>query len=291
MTVSLKYLAAEREAIKNLTAQMSLLSQPSNEALSIQRAAMGIVDRFSVFLEKVADRFKSPLGAVDDKLHVHKKPEFKLVTQLEQKLGNANYLDLVDLRVQVCPGLSVTWIELLDSWNGPVDFSVNFYDDYLHPFEKFLAVGSTNPEKFTTVGTVNRINQMDVDGFVKALTEGLSGNTKVNQRAYGQCAQRNGDALEALERSLSFGEAMSQGNLSLVKGSVDNSAKMLSDLSGLIRDSNLPFRLNAKTVNDLTDVVFQMAKMTELYAATFTYVESQKNAMEAAALKLISAIK
>lgn len=291
MPVSLEYLSAEKDAIIALTKEMPVHSQPSNEALSIQRAAMAIVDRFSLFLDKIVGRFKAPVLALQDFKPAPVSAQFREVIDLEKALGNTAYIDLISQRVQVIPGLSTTWLELLQTWNTPVNFSVNFYDDYLNPFEKFLSVAVTSPEKFTTVGSVNRITQLDIDSHVAALTACLKGNVKTNLRAYGECSERNGDTIDAYRQTLTYARSLHKGNLDLVKGSVDSCGDLLAQLAKQIKDSNLPYRLNAKTVNDLTELVFQMAKMAELYAATFTYVESQKVAMDEAAKKLIQISK
>lgn len=291
MSISMGYLEAEKNAIIAMAKEVPVNAMPSNEALSIHRAAMAVVDRFSLFLKNITDRFSSPVKDLSDASMEPVSAQFREVMAFEKAVDKANYLDLATIRVQVIPGLSVTWLELLTSWEIPVNFSVNFYDDYLNPFEKFLAISVTDPEKFNTLGTVNTIGQLDIDSHLRALTEGLKGNTKTNLRAYGECVGRNADAVEAYRKTLGFARALHKGNLSLVKGSIDNSAKMIATLSKQIKDSNLPYRLNAKTVSDLTELVYQMAKMSELYAATFTYVESQRNAMDEATKKIISVIK
>lgn len=290
MPLSLDYLAAEKDAIIAMTKETPVYSQPSNEALAIQRAAMAVVDRFSAFLGKVSARFNSPIDELKDfkTSPVKQSREYSL---LEKALSDTPYTELMALRVQVIPGLSTTWLELLDAWKTPVKFSVDFFDDYLNPFEKFLSVAITSPEKFTTVGSVNRIGQLDIDSYIDALTTGLKGNSKTNLRAYSECAERNRDTLVAYSKTQEMAMALHKGNLDLVKGSVDRCADLLATLSKQIKDSNLPYRLNAKTINDLTEAVFQMAKMAELYAATFTYVESQKVAMEETAKKLIETTK
>lgn len=291
MTISMGYLAAERDAIIALVKTMPVHSAPSNEALSIHRAAMAVVDRFSLFLNNIIERFADPIKGLVDFKATSNSAQFREVMNLEKALDKTSYLDLTTIRVQVIPGLSVTWLELLTSWEIPINFSVNFYDDYLNPFEKFLALSVTDPEKFSTLGSINTIEQLDIDSHITALTQGLKGNTKTNLRAYGECTGRNKDTIEAYRKTLEFSRALHKGNLDLVKGSVENTSKLIETLSRQIKDSNLPYRLNAKTVTDLTELVFQMAKMTELYAATFTYMESQKVAMDETAKKLISIAK
>lgn len=290
MPFSMEYLNAEKNAIIAMTKEIPVHSTPSNEALSIQRAAMGVVDRFAGFLNKIAGCFSSPVDKLSD-FKDSAKPKTSQQIKLEKALDSILYADITGQRVQVVPGLSGTWLELLDSWRLPVKFSVDFYDDYLNPFEKFLAVAITDPEKFTTVGTVNRISQIDIDSHIQSLTAYLKGNVKTNLRAYGECTERNGDTVKVYAKTQEISTALHKGNLDLVKGTVDRCAEMLETLSKQIKDSNLPYRLNAKTINDLTEVVFQMAKMAELYAATYTYVESQRTAMDETAEKLIALAK
>lgn len=291
MTVSFSTLAAEREAIKIQATTETMGSVPSNEALSLQRAAMGVIDRFSGFLGNLGKKFNQPDETAELISSKVSPKDAQLLRQLEAALDKGNYIDLVGIRVQVIPGLSVKWTELNASWDPAVRFAVDFYDDYLFPFQKFLALGVSDPSKFTTVGSVNKINQVDIDGYLGALAEGIKGNQKVNIRAYGECAERNADTITAFKKSLSYADSLVKGNPELVRGSIDDCSRMLTLLSEQIKDPNLAYRLNPKTISDLTDVVYQMARMAELYSVVVVYIHSQKVAMEETAKKLISVVR
>lgn len=290
MTNTFESLAIERDEIK-AQVRAEGLSTPSNEALSIQRSANAVVTRFSNFLSNVGKKFNFGSETAGVQKYNLSTADYKLLSSLEKALAKGDYIDLAALKVQVVPGLSVKWLPLLDSWDPTVRFAVDFYDDYLLPFQKFLALGVSDPEKFTTLGSVSKVTQVDLDGYVGALSEGLKGNTKINIRTYSECADRNADTITAFRRSLDYCAALDKGNPALVREAIKRCSESIITISEQINDANLPYRLNAKTISDLTDIVYQMAKMSELYAVVVTYVSSQQVAMEGAAKKLISAVR
>lgn len=292
MTVpSFESLSAERDAIKTECTTTSLLTVPSNEALKVQRSVMGTVTRFSDFLKSIGQKIGFVVDEDHQKNMVLSSADKQLLQKLTLAMDKGNYIDLMHVRVQTVPGQSTTWESLLDSWQPAVEAANNFFDLYLYPFEKFLSVAVSDPEKFSTLGHVVKINDVDIDGYKTSLQAPLQGNTKTNQKPYSECAGRNRDTVEALKRSLEYAETLNASNLNLVKESVGKVSKLLEILSEQITDSNLGYRLNPKTISDLSDLTFHLAKMTELYGATYAYVSSQKEAMEITSKKLIEMIR
>lgn len=284
-------LEAEKNAIIAQAQSTSLLTEPSLEALSIQRAIMGTIERFSNFLGDISQRIHFSLSEDKEKNMPFSGNDKTMLRNLTTAMDNGNYIDLMELRVQVIPGLSTTWDNQLDSWEGPIGMAVNFYDLYLLPFQKFLASAVNDPEKFTTVTHIMNAKDIDVTGYHDALTNPLTGNMKTNIRAYKDCASRNSDTVEVFKRTLDYAGSMNSSNLKLVKGGVNEVGRLLGVLSKQILDSNLGYRLNAKTISDLSDYTFQLAKLVELYSATYAYVASQKEAMNQAAMKLIKVVR
>jgi len=284
-------LEAEKNAIIVQSQTTSLLSEPGLEALSIQRSIMSTITRFSNFLGEMSKRITFGLSDDKQKNMPHSHEDKALLRQLSTAMEKGNYIDLMELRVQVVPGLSTTWDNQLDSWEGPIGMAVNFYDLYLLPFQKFLAIAVNDPEKFTTVNTVMSAKDVDVAGYHAALTNPLSGNTKTNLRSYKDCTSRNLDTIDVFNRSIEYAASMNSSNLRLVKDAVNDVSRLLGILSQQIVDYNLGYRLNAKTISDLSDYTFQLAKITELYGVTYAYVSSQKEAMIQTAHKLVKVVR
>ncbi|ATA65411.1 hypothetical protein CPT_Moabite_160 [Serratia phage Moabite] len=283
---SLSLIKAEQAALVELV-KVVPMTAPSNEALALHRPLMPLINKFSDFLKKVSSSFSMDIEPEATDVLATRDPN---IAKLQQRLANVPYIDIIDQRVPVTPGLDVTWLEYLDAYRHPVEFSINMYDNYLKPFEKFLATAITSPEQMSAVGKIITIKQADVQGMLKAIAEPVSGNQRTVIRKYGDCAQRNADTIEAMNLTKAMGEGLSSSNMDLVNASVDNIGKMLDTLAVQIKDSNLPYRFNPKSIKELSEVTYDVAEMVELYAAVYTRFASHKQAMDDTAKKLLSVL-
>ncbi|UQT03102.1 hypothetical protein TOTORO_02390 [Serratia phage vB_SmaS-Totoro] len=283
---SLPLMKAEQTALVEL-AKVVPMTAPSNEALALHRPLMPLINKFSDFLKKVSGSFSMSVQPEDTQVLDKVDPN---VAKLQQRLANVPYIDIVDQRVPVTPGLNVTWLEYLDAYRHPVEFCIAMYDNYLKPFEKFLATAVTSPEQLSAVGKIISVKHADVPGMLKSIVAPLGGGDRQVVRKYGQCAERNADTIEAMQQTKSMGQGLSSSNMDLVNASVENISKLIDQLSSQIKDTNLPYRFNAKSIKELSEVTYDVAEMVELYAAVYTRFASHKQAMDDTAKKLLQVL-
>lgn len=260
--------------------------QPSLEGLSIARPLAGCVKRLSIFLRDSADSIDLKITQGFDNLTGQKSNYDRATKLLLQKLAKTNYVDLTEVRLPVTPGLSVTWLELLEDLEVSTQFCVDMFDKYLEPYKKFLAEGLNDPEKFSNIATQSPVQIIDFEAMRKELGQNVNQPGSPSVRKYGLCVECNNDFGVAIERTNKISHAMTVANPELVMREVEEIKGMLAKLSESIQDTNLQYRFNGKAISSITAITYNVAEAIEFYAVLYTMILSHSTAMTDAVKKM-----
>lgn len=259
----------------------------SIEALSVHRPMAGTVEKLSNFLVDVGQNIDLRLAGIKDTIFNTDVKTKRQEQVFLQRLANTDYMSIADIRVPVTPGLVVTWIDFLHALGPGVEFSTRLLDDIIVPFKKHLAVALSNPEQFSSSSSVGHTNLIDFELLHKALKAAVGGNSRVAVRPYGQCVKRNADMGEVLAMTNNYHDALAKSNPDLISSEIDDLRKMVDELSGNITDSNQQFRLNGKTIANISATAYNVAEAIEYYAVVRTLFTSHDVAMREAVTKLM----
>lgn len=281
---------SKSDFLKGQLSNKQLALTISTEALMVHRPNAGTVNKLSNFLTNVSRDIKSSLaaGVVDNILGTTLRKE-GLVDKLGDKLEKVSYMDIQGIRVPVTPGLQVPWLTLLDSMDWGLRFSVNFYDEFLSPFQRYIAMANSNPEEFSKAIAKNSpefMERIDFDGQRAIIGKAIGANNKLMVQTLGKCAARNADILTTVDRTAEYAEALKNANQQMVNDAITDIKNSLSRLSDNILDSNQSYRMTGQNIAKIASVTFSAAQGIEFYGVMLALFTSHAKAMDDTVEKL-----
>lgn len=259
----------------------------STEALSVHKPVAATVQKLAGFINDVADGFKNTdiLGAIDTLLkkdNNFSRNEKKVL----EVMGRESYADLMNIRVPCINGLSVPWLDFLHDMDPAVGFAVGFYDTTLGQTTRFLAEVITSPDKMESIARRYNIGQVDYAQLTQNIGKDVSAGNGKGERPLGKLIKRNADMIDVITLTNRFSDSLYASNQDLVTERITQIKRQLQDISAAIVDSNTPYRMTGKNIDQLAKVAFNIAQAVEYYGVVITMFTEHKRTFEQAVEKL-----
>lgn len=259
----------------------------STEALSVHKPLAGTVTKLSGFIREVADGFKNTdiLGALDTILH-RDRAQSTIQQKAAQFVQRNSYADLMPLSLPCISGLNTTWLKFLTDLEGGINFAINFYDGTLGQSTKFLAEVITSPDKMDSIARRYNIQAIDFEQLTKTIASNVNGKSNKADLPYGKLVERNTDFQSVIALTNRFTEELYSSNQDLVTERIAHIRKQLQQISEGIVDSNTPYRMNGKNIDQLAKISYNLAQAVEYYGLVLSLFTEHKRTFDQACTKL-----
>ena len=254
--------------LKSLEVQRNLISLESQHASSM-------FETVTQFFPRLIDGVKTFANGIFDPT---KPVTFQLVDSkvVERKLLATNYVQLSAITVFTPAGLSVSYLDYLESLGPAVDIVGKIQDEVLSPFTTWVSVLLTNPE--TLLSLKSNVNIPGVEWY----------NLEAVQKSFAKCFNKDSKTEmtygKAFKRNLDYGTAMAKVNdlaakmarvdrTQLIK-SMEELVTLLEKLIDNTRKEPERYRISGPTMNALSELVYRIALHLEFYSIVAFNVQS-----------------
>lgn len=266
---------------------------PTMKKLELQHLAIGMESAVLTnenFFDNMAGRLTSFMSDVKSFLQVRLQNESSLAEnvnfvvsypQLIAKLQDINYTSVKSVTVHCPPGLSVTYLELLDKLEEASLITNALQKDVLTPILKWLAVHLSKPELFASFSGSNSIpdlKQHDLAGIKTKLQLCFKESNTRTAVPYGEAFKRNADWNESITRVRLLQDSINAYPLAQLNDDVAELTKRFDILIAKIENKN-ELTLSANKVQALSALCFAVAQECEFYAFYSVQLQSTLRAL------------
>jgi hypothetical protein len=249
----------EHAVLKQLQLQCQTISL---EALDGPMGLYNAIEKLPPFLADVKSFFQKAVA----------EPNIEIpstYSKLAKKIATARYTDLTMLRVYVPAGLTIPYLDYLESLTSAEETILKIPADVLNPFSFYLAQLLTNPGELSSqrpVSNVKGFHVPDVDALNKKIMKGVNGADKTSERPYGQMVKRNADWGQIEKMLEDLNHHMVAEDRKGVVAKVEEITSLVDTLIARIQNKEEGYDVSGQTVGALAKVCYEVAQVLESYS-------------------------
>lgn len=229
------------------------------------------------FFDNMAVRLTSFMGDVKTFLASKLKDESTLVENVNfdigcnlliAKLQSINYTSVKSVEVFCPPGMSVTYLELLERLEEAFLVTAALRKDILQPILKWLAVHLSKPELFSNFSgssDIDGLKHHDLVDIKTKLEMCFKNNITRTVVPYGEAFKRNADWNESVVRARILQNGINEYPISALNVDISNLTKRFDILIGKLENKS-DLSLSANKVQALSALCYTVAQECEFYA-------------------------
>lgn len=185
------------------------------------------------------------------------------------KLMNINYTSVKAVEVYCPPGLSVSYLELMDKLEEASLVTSALKKDIIVPILKWLAVHINKPEMLSTFSggdTITDLKEHDLQAIKDKLKQCFSASPTKVKLLYGSAFKRNSDWNESIKRATIIFNNINKYPIKELNEDVNEICKRFDILIKKLEDKDNAVNMTANKVQILSKLCYTIAQECEFYA-------------------------
>lgn len=273
--VTIEQLASRRDMIsmEAFGVASTLLQNVGMEAISQHRAHLPMFNKLIGLVHDTTGLINERIAAL------FPKKEHLDLSDLSGYTKDRNFLDFSGVRLPVPAGMSVHWVQYLDTLQEATDIAVKIYEEVLYPFELFIGQAINNPAVLGNSTFQHNVRVHDLNSIRKNLAA-VRKNGSQAFMPYTKALRRNADWYEIQEKIDRLIKTQLQVPVELVQKTVNDIDESMSRLIKQMMDPNQQYRAAPEVISQMAELCTIIAEEVTFYSATVALNAAASTALE-----------
>lgn len=241
------------------------------EQVAAISAGSTAIKKFSTMADDAAKFIKSKFNALA--IYFKDSPEKQYQTYLTFA-DETKYPEVRRISMQVPEGFKGNMLDYAKTMENVVSaFYQEFTDNFIKPFDLYIAKLITNPVLLDTSTYKHTVKTSDVEKYKKQLAKFFTPK-KYGMLPLGDIYARNQDIKSVYTHLVNITTVSKAQDLRNVRKAVEDLNQRINVLVEMISDEKNNLNIAPKTLNTLAELVFDLAKHVEFYAVVDSMIAS-----------------
>lgn len=245
-------------------------------------------ERLPKFIANVKDFLSSTLGRLAP------RPDLVKLSPMQKALEQVGYSRATSLKVYTPTGLDVTYVEYLDALEQSQDAIDSLEKGLLLPFSKWISLLLSEPKELSSLRPNNipkGVTFSDIDGIKRRIGECFDNRKGKSEQSFGDVFSRLKDVELTERKTNGIIERLAKVNRRDLASQVEALSSLISKLVRRIEEEEEGYSLSNQTIQQLSNLVYQVAVEVEHYSVYVHSVEALTNALNDTNEFVVKALK